>query len=496
MTHLRRAIWILLTIMTVLSATSLTVWAEKDTTRLIRSDVVVTTEMPDSEASEEALALAEGATDYTLLVQATAWPESPYRYILTLTNLTPWPMSSLYVLDRYIPNDPAKSELMHDWFPTRLEPGASQSVVFSYPEGPLDDACHQIEISMADGIGTVLMDCSQRGATTVWNVSMNDQMATYLAEPELTAAESTGRSKVGIHVTRNSDPEIMNFVSSAHPSVVVGVGDLGWFKDVKAASPDTITLGRLEEGDQSFDGDPIQRARDFVAANTETYLANPAVDYWMGWNEPVFDNTSQMEWYAQFESERTRAMAELGLKTAIGNFSAGTPEADQFQAFMPAIAVAKDLGGVLAVHEYSAPNLQDGVGAGIPGLKATGDSGALTLRYRFWYDYYLKPNDLVIPLVVTEAGIDGGVLRMNDVNLFGWRDFDRSLPDEVQAQVKTTNESYLDQLSWYDDQLRRDSYVLGFAIFNVGDPDGRWASFDITDMLPDLGQMVLNKDIP
>ena len=40
--------------------------------------------------------------------------------------------------------------------------------------------------------------------------------------------------------------------------------------------------------------------------------------------------------------------------------------------------------------------------------------------------------------------------------------------------------SYVEQLSWYDDELRRDPYVLGFAVFNAGDPSGEWATFDIT----------------
>jgi len=55
-------------------------------------------------------------------------------------------------------------------------------------------------------------------------------------------------------------------------------------------------------------------------------------------------------------------------------------------------------------------------------------------------------------------------------------------------------DAYIAQLSWYDDQLRRDPYVLGFAVFNVGTLDGRWRSFDVTDILPQLGGLVSSKD--
>ena len=272
----------------------------------------------------------------------------------------------------------------------------------------------------------------------------------------------------------------------------MAVGDLGWLADVKKASPDTITVARFHQEDQTIEGDPVEKAREFVETHAARYLANPGVDYWLGWNEPVIDNVDQMRWYAAFESERTIAMAELGLKVAVGNFPAGTPEAHEFEAFLPALAVAKEHGGVLALHEYSAPTLLDGVGADIPGLDGTDGHGALTLRYRFWYDHYLRRHDLVLPLVITEAGIDGGVLPTQEVGLMGWRDFFKpepgaKAPEEIPAYAV---QDYLDQLSWYDDQLRCDPYVLGFGIFNVGGKNSQWESFDITSILPNLAEIV------
>ena len=441
--------------------------------------MLVTVEIPESE------------WPHSLLVQATSWVGPSYEYVLTLANFSPWPMPSLYVLDRYFPDDPEQKEIAQEWIAGRLEPGESASFVFSFPEGSVPRSCHQLEISLADGIGFILMDCSPPGATTIWNVGLTEEMEAYLVEPPLTVPQPSGPSKLGIHVTRNSSPMIMEYVRAAHPAVVVAVGDLGWLAEVKEVSPETVTIGRFAEGDQTIEGDPTSRAREFVNAHAENYLANPGVDYWLGWNEPVFDDVWQVEWYAIFEAERTLAMAELGLKVAVGNFSAGTPEASEFEAFLPALGLVKEYGGILAVHEYSAPTLNTGVGAAIPGHEGGQRYGALTLRYRYWYEHYLRPNDLVLPLVVTEAGIDGGVLREEDISLMGWRDFSKKdLPAPLPAQTPGT---YLQQLSWYDDELRCDPYVIGFAVFNVGDSEGRWASFDVTNMLPRVADLVRDK---
>ena len=71
-------------------------------------------------------------------------------------------------------------------------------------------------------------------------------------------------------------------------------------------------------------------------------------------------------------------------------------------------------------------------------------------------------------------------------------------PDDVKtgnpADSPEATAAYLEQLSWYDDELRRDPYVIGFAIFNAGSPGGNWASFDITDILPQLAGLVNSKD--
>jgi hypothetical protein len=445
--------------------------------------------------------VAPPLSPYGLYVQATSWPGPSHRYVLTLANFTPWTMASVRVLDRFFPNGAQQVEINHEWLHGVLKPSQAVSFVIELPS-TASGGCHQLEIGMANGLFSILMDCSGLGKTTIWNVPLNERASTFFREvaqatPDaptvepIMRGEATGQSKIGIHVTSNNSPTIMDYVRSTQPAVVVALGGLGWLTEVKQASPQTITLGRLLEGNQSIADDPVDRAREYVAKHIGEFAANPGVDYWLGWNEPVIDDVGQMEWFAAFEAERVRAMAELGYKVAVGNFSAGTPEADEFEAFLPAIEVAKQHGAILALHEYSAPTMRDGVGAGVPGVELHPEHGALTLRYRCWYDTLLQPRDLVLPLVITEAGLDAGVLPYAVEGGLGWRDV--IAMTELGASPTELKREYLRQLSWYDDELRRDPYVMGFAVFNVGDSGGTWQSFDVTDILPQIGDLSLSK---
>ena len=286
----------------LLLATGTAVCAEENPSWLVDAKVLVASPLP------------EPASPYGLMVQATSWTMPTYRYVLTITNLTPWPITSLRVLDRYFAAHES-SEIIHQWFPERIEPGQATCRVVEFPEGALVNGCHQLEVRVADGLDTILMDCSQPSATTIWNVPLSEAMAEFLAQEPLTLSEPQGNSKIGIHVTRNHSPQVMEFVRSTAPSVVVAVGDLGWLAEVKEASPSTVTIARLDGADQTIAGDPLARAREFVRSQAAHYMANPGVDYWLGWNEPVIDGVADRQetlriWeeyrrhnYAQFERQ-------------------------------------------------------------------------------------------------------------------------------------------------------------------------------------------------
>lgn len=107
-----------------------------------------------------------------------------------------------------------------------------------------------------------------------------------------------------------------------------------------------------------MDGDPTTAAQNWWNANSKTILQYPDVDYWEGYNEPPVGELSQMQWYSSFDSARVSIMQQNGVKASIGNFATGTPDvtnATIIQAYYPAIDAAMSAGGILGLHEYSAP---------------------------------------------------------------------------------------------------------------------------------------------
>ena len=260
------------------------------------------------------------------------------------------------------------------------------------------------------------------------------------------------RSKLGIHVVRNNDPRIMEFVRQSRPAVMKAVDDLGFLREVKEVSPGTITIGRVTDS-LKFSGNPEEEARKYVRRNLEKYRLNTGVDFWEGYNEPD-PNMEHMAWYARFEAERVREMARHGLRTAIGGFATGVPEMHEFELFLPAIEVAIQYGGILTLHEYSAPVMDNGFGDNLPGYPAYPDRGSLTFRYRWYYREFLEPRGLVIPLVITEAGIDGIIGNRPGPSGIGWDDFaDYGVSKGWGA---TGVESFVNQLAWYDRGVRQD----------------------------------------
>ena len=99
------------------------------------------------------------------------------------------------------------------------------------------------------------------------------------------------------------------------------------------------------------------------------------------------------------------------------------------------------------------------------------------------------PRGTVIPLAITEAGIDGIVMSGDRPGPegTGWMDFIEYWED---IGLETGEEGYIDQLAWYDDQVRQDGYVIGFALFTAGGGSA-WNRYDVNGMLPELTDYVI-----
>ncbi len=291
-------------------------------------------------------------------------------------------------------------------------------------------------------------------------------------------------SKLGVFVGRN-DPQLFDLLSTGNLAVVKTLEyDPNFVAEIKRVDPDVFLVARYTPLPlPNFDNwDPIAEAQKFaqlilpIATDPQRQAA---IDCWEAYNEPVVSNEAQMASYAQFEAERTRLLAQAGIASCIGNFGTGQPTLELWPAFYPALQAAKDHGGYLALHEYAAPYLWFASGVNQNNPQANeGDEGWLTLRYRKVYRNYLQPAGLAIPLVITEAGVDGLVgNRPGPADAGGWRDFVSFW--RSQGMVKNTDFGfYMEQLAWYDAELQKDDYVIGAAIFALAGPQG-WYSYDI-----------------
>ena len=250
-----------------------------------------------------------------------------------------------------------------------------------------------------------------------------------------------------------------------------------WMQEARAASPETFWVGRLVSYPQPLDS-PHDNARRFT-----NELLLPAaeafrglVDALEGYNEVAFSPMmsrgvarlaayvdkpmrpsdlqtarSEMQRYALFERTRTEILHREGWKSVLGNFSAGTPELELWPDFYPALEV----GDYLGLHEYSANNQ--------PPYMANLDTW-LCRRYQRVYE--ALPEALRLPLIITECGIDGGMVGHVQ---HGWKSY-------------TDLHGYMRELEWYDDSLQADAArwpIIGATVYCYGHVDPRWSTFDI-----------------
>ena len=289
-------------------------------------------------------------------------------------------------------------------------------------------------------------------------------------------------SKLGLGISRN-DPRIFDLLRTGNVALIKTLEyDPNFATEIKQISPKTVLVGRLDlpQIDLSNLTDPEGAARAFadrlLPIATEP-RRQAAFDGWEAFNEPVPTDADQMQRLAQFEAARTRLLAAAGIRSVIGNFGTGQPDLALWPHFRPALEAAIEHRGYLGLHEYSAPTMQFGTPQDPLGWGTDpAQEGWLTLRYRKVYRGYLEPNKLVLPLLLTETGIDGLVGNRPGPAGRGWPDFAAYWDQLGMGQDAAGN--YMEQLAWYDACLQQDSYVLGAAIYAAAASQG-WESYEI-----------------
>lgn len=275
-------------------------------------------------------------------------------------------------------------------------------------------------------------------------------------------------SNVGVHSIRAN--KVVGFAeqlvaAGASFPVVKAVDDMGWIGAVKAASPDTLTIGRFVwpgEGCQDVENWSPQQMQDHAEAAiqriTDRIQAQPSlatdVDYWEPYNEPDPNTVPGYAALAELQIVTMMVAEREGLKLALFSLNAGTPEWDEMVAMVDTgvFARARQGGHILALHEgtFVSHDPKQWWGDLIPGAPQVEGAGPLNFRYRYLY-HLLQQRHEVVPLVVSE-----------------WY-----CGDEASATTQTIVEA----LKWYDEEASKDYWFWAAQPFTLG-PIGGWVHTD------------------
>jgi hypothetical protein len=296
--------------------------------------------------------------------------------------------------------------------------------------------------------------------------------AALAAQPGPVQAGTPSQSKLSIHQLTSYTPGARDIVA-AHPRIlkVMGIATgppLDMVRDYKASTPDGLVVLREYTGHRySVSEDPAEAARHFW----DTVLAPPIsllsptdralIDYLEGPNEgdstPTWGSAQDAIWFNDFWITLAPLIGDAGFKPCAFSISVGNPPGslqDVYGALdriVPALRLVKSLGGAWSYHSYT-----------IPYTTEVGQEIWYSLRYRLYYDYFARwyPDIVDLPLILTEGGVDG-----------------HPGPGGAGWQNAGDAEMYQSWLTWYDRQIRQDSYVLGVTLFQSGSPG--WASYEI-----------------
>ena len=288
-----------------------------------------------------------------------------------------------------------------------------------------------------------------------------------------------GHSKLGLHTLHSNNA--VGFVqdvhdAGAHVALVKALGEFGYLRPVKEISPETVTVARWGKPQTvTPSGDPADKASDVMRKHMPHWKhEKDVVDYWEVLNENDPPSIEGHVWLAQFYIETMNIAEDNDYKLALFSYSTGVPMWCEWEAIVETgvFVRAKEGGHILALHEYNWPVMNYRWGESLEDQPPYEDRGVLTGRYRYLYRDFLIPRDEVIPLAITECGLDP-VLWQPGQPTNHWE------------------ERYVEEMAWYDTKLREDDYVLGAAMFTIGG-DWGWEDYDYEDLLPDFHDYIVS----
>ena len=249
--------------------------------------------------------------------------------------------------------------------------------------------------------------------------------------------------------------------------VIEPTSDGAFFEAIRAYKqrvPGAVAVVRFYDGTQglyySASTDPASSAQDFynkvMSPGISKLGGNKGLfDYIQSPNE--FENTPEwrgeanMRWNGAFWRRLTDLVAGAGMKVCIAGIPVGNIEAAELGFIIDDLRAMKQRGASFCYHGYTF-NLSQDVSHEI----------YYSLRYRQYYDYFRSnaPDLADMPLILSEGGVAGDGDPYAGYQVYGGA------------------EKYKTWLKWFDGELRKDSYVKGVTLFQIGN-DSDWGAFNL-----------------
>lgn len=298
--------------------------------------------------------------------------------------------------------------------------------------------------------------------------------------------------RLGLHIhTPGRIGLVERWIDQVRPSAMKfldGGVDHAIVERAKAAG--AITIFRLYVDKQPLGPDGGR----FIERVAEAMRRYPAMMVAEGYNEQ-WQSGTELARRADFDIELMQAMDAIGRKAAIGSFSTGQPQIEDWRHYLPALRYAAEHGHYVALHEYGGglAGMKWGVGRnqwnnGSPVIDdpcddpATYYLGWWCLRYRRAVAEWRRLGLATVPhILITEGGIDDVQPRTGGQGK-GYKDFRGQHPSAVG--------DYAAQWAWYLREASRDDYFAGAVDFGFATADRAWSSFDTSDDPAAFGRLI------
>ncbi len=292
---------------------------------------------------------------------------------------------------------------------------------------------------------------------------------TFIPSPVQAFRGELSSSKLSIFII-NSITEGADKIIKSCPRIIKVIDPQGnakmiqAIKDYKKNCPGGVVVLRFYPGTEgvkySLADNPESSAEDFFnRAITPNFNAlgidSHLFDYLEMPNEfentPEWSGEEKMRWNGRFWLKLTSLNKNVGIKTCVGSIPVGNTTGSDFSYIINELREMKNMGAAFCYHGYTFHYSTD-----------VNKEIYLSLRYRQYYSFFAQsaPDLLSMPLILSE----GGVAENGDPS--------------AGYLISNSVERYQSWLRWFDQEIKKDSYVLGVTLFQIGNSSD-WRYFNL-----------------